>query len=101
MPFIDAKCRAHIGSDPIKSWQNTVTPGDKCYIHYREMLRLWKASPRWTTAHEIYKRILADMDPRADLEWRAARELAWQAFFQLHVMPYELKKRKENGEVEV
>lgn len=31
---------------------------------------------------------------------KAAKELAWQVFFSLHVLPYEILKRTENGEVD-
>ena len=57
------------------------------------MVEQWKESPRWKTAHNIYKHINNLNDTSA------AYELAWQVFFQLYVMPYELKKREENGDV--
>lgn len=85
--------------------------GDRCFIFYRMMLRAWRASPRWTTAHELYRDMVmlptVAKDPfnRPDItriyeDDRAAVELAWQVFFQLHVMPYELQKRTLNGEVD-
>lgn len=104
MPFITTEAR---------SMTDTLGPqevGDHCFIHYREMLRAWRASPRWTTAHEIYKNmvmipkasaVLSRPDQRENQNnERAALELAWQVFFQLHVMPYELQKRTLNGEVD-
>lgn len=75
--------------------------GDECFLFYREMLRRWQKSPRWTTAHEIYVEIFHTQRPRGMHPDRAAAEaLAWQVFFQLHVMPYEIQKRIDNGEVE-
>lgn len=72
--------------------------GDKCMIFYRIMHRAWKAAPRWTTAHNLFKGLLDSTFDTPDDE--AAAWLAWQVFFNLHVMPYEIKKREENGEVE-
>jgi hypothetical protein len=102
MPFITSEARR---------MTDTIGPeemGDYCFLHYREMLRAWRASPRWTTAHELYRKLLADRAkdhlctvplPSHDDNY-TARELAWQVFFQLHVMPYELQKRTLNGEVD-
>lgn len=98
MPFITKEAR-HM-TDSI----GPVEVGDRCFVFYREMLRAWRVSPRWTTAHEIYK----DMRNRTHGEYckdrvlddMVAQELAWQVFFQLHVMPYELQKRTLNGEVD-
>lgn len=72
-------------------------PGDRCFIWYRDMVREWREEPRWTTADRIYTNVLK---PEAVGRQQVAKELAWQVFFQLHVMPYELKKRAENGEIE-
>lgn len=105
MPFITSEARRIT---------DTVGPhevGDKCFLFYRDMLRAWRASPRWRTAHELYRDTvmlpLKNETPNAPL-WaadsmrddRAARELAWQVFFSLHVLPYELQKRTLNGEVD-
>ena len=105
MPFITSEAR-HM--------TDTIGPkevGDKCFIFYRQMLRAWRVSPRWSTAHELYRdmvmspAIAPDFSERVDKQQeykddRAAVELAWQVFFQLHVMPYELQKRTINGEVD-
>jgi len=73
--------------------------GDICYSYYKPMVDKWKANPRWTTAHEIYKNLhMMPVGKMTDDEW-AAKDLAWQVFFQLYVMPYELKKREENGDI--
>ena len=92
MPFIKQEIRNALamGASP-------ETSGDLCYIEYKEMVDTWRVTPRWTTAHNIYKRLLRDRNIDADLQ--TARELAWQVFFQLYVMPYELLKREENGDI--
>lgn len=80
------------------------TPGDQCFIYYREMLNLWRKNPCWTTAHLIYESVTNNVSPQTGYEVtyhanQLALRLAWQVFFQLHVMPYEIQKREENGEV--
>lgn len=74
--------------------------GDRCFLFYREMVRRWKKSPRWTTAHEIYKDLMKSRSYERVYDDEVAAELAWQVFFQTHVMPYELLKRNDNGSVE-
>jgi hypothetical protein len=107
MPFITSEARRmtdSIGPQVV---------GDRCFLYYRDMLRAWRASPRWTTAHDLYRDLVLPygMDSDDKISWtpaiqqawmdkRAAVELAWQVFFQLHVMPYELQKRTLNGEVD-
>lgn len=98
MPFITSEARR---------MTDTIGPkeaGDRCFIFYREMLRKWRGSPRWTTAHEIYydmrKRTHGDYVQDRTLDDVAAHELAWQMFFQLHIIPYELQKRTLNGEID-
>jgi hypothetical protein len=99
MPFITSEARR---------MTDTIGPkevGDKCFLFYRKMLRAWRTSPRWTTAHDLYRDMV--MEPmngtknafKTDDD-KAAIELAWQVFFQLHVMPYELQKRTMNGEID-
>lgn len=74
--------------------------GDYCFLEYRPMILAWKKDPRWTTADKIYQGYL---NRRRSMDTRTANvaplDLAWQVFFALHVLPYEVKKRKENGEV--
>lgn len=83
--------------------------GDLCFIHYRRMVRRWKASRRWTTAHNIYKELVAQRkylsSPTIGITNEieddvAAAELAWQVFFIKHVMVYENEKCALNGDVE-
>jgi len=74
--------------------------GDICYYYYREMVDRWNIEPRWTTAHNIYREVkYSSIDGRVTSDENVACELAWQVFFQLHVMPYEFKKRDENGDI--
>jgi len=114
MPFIEQGRRMII-----KDWciggLDEIQPGDRCYVHYKRMVDEWKASPRWTTAHKIYKRLLEEEKPRGfqfvstngvlgpyeigNMDDYAAMWLAWQVFFQLHVIPYELEKREANGDI--
>ena len=98
MPFITSEARRmtdQIGPKEV---------GDRCFLYYREMLRAWRASPQWTTAHEIYqdmrRRTHGDYVMDRPIDDVVAQELAWQVFFQLHIMPYELGKRTLNGEVD-
>ena len=95
MPFITQERRDMIGALVLNG---STQPGDLCYIHYKKMVDQWKANPRWTTAHEIYKDLIFGPVPEG-LDNEAAKELAWQVFFQLHVMPYEENKRKLNGDI--
>lgn len=94
MPFIlkDRRPLIDKGTIPPDLWE----PGDRCYVYYSKMVKEWKAQPRWTTADKIYRDVLLH---NFTVEDRAAIELAWQVFFNLYVMPYELKKREENGDV--
>lgn len=94
MPFITQDRRDNIES--IIDGE-VAQPGDLCYVHYKHMVDRWRANPRWTTAHEIYKEV--DGRPPEDYDAIIAQQLAWQVFFQLHVMPYELKKRDLNGDI--
>lgn len=66
--------------------------GDRCYIEYKKMVDLWQESPRWSTADVIATRLLTNPKKRAQF-------LAFLIFFNLHVMPYEIQKRVDNGEV--
>lgn len=95
MPFITQERRALIAEGKITEFE----PGDRCYIHYKRMLEQWNESPRWTTAHSIYVNRY-EVCNWSNSDDEAAAELAWQVFFTLHVLPYELAKRQQNGEVE-
>lgn len=90
MPFIEQSHREN---------PDLAIPGDLCYTFYKDMVELWRENPRWTTAHSLYRNVKEYVagDPGPDRV--AAIELAWQVFFNLHVMKYERRKRKTNGDV--
>jgi len=67
--------------------------GDLCFLHYLPMKRVWNKSRRWTTAHNTYRDLYGLTDDQA------AKDLAWQVHFVLNVIPYEIEKRAENGDV--
>ena len=81
--------------------------GDWCYYFYKPMVEQWKANPRWTTAHNIYKEMKTYINYNSAFDqfntsWKdeiCAYELAWQVFFQNYVMPYEKIKEEENGTI--
>lgn len=89
MPFVTQDHRNKIDFD---------IPGDRCYFYYRDLVWAWKQEPRWTTAHKLYKFVCEKRatDGPDDI---AARELAWQVFFQIYVMEYEQEKRAANGDI--
>jgi len=95
MPFITPDRRKAINERGV-GVLTEITPGDICYAYYKPMVDAWKANPRWTTAHNIYKDMLGCYELE---ETMTAHHLAWQVFFQLYVMPYELKKQAENGDI--
>lgn len=108
MPFIKQERRdiiERLGIDALKESPERIQPGDRCYYYYRGMVKQWKANPRWTTAHEIFKRMMFSYGitshPSTDeqAEWDAAHLLAWQVFFVRYVLPYEDEKEKENGTI--
>ena len=88
MPFIPKERREallnHI-SRPNK-------PGEYCYLEYQNMMDKWMANPRWKTVDRIADRFWPQHVERATI-------LAFLVFFILHVMPYEKRKRKENGDI--
>lgn len=103
MPFIVQERRQPMLDGSLQEPQ----PGDFCYLHYKGMVDAWNASPRWTTAHNLFKKLLLDraldwqeMEPKPTHDDNfVARELAWQVFFIKYVMPYEDKKEAENGTI--
>ena len=98
MPFITKDRRSMLAADMIPEAE--LQPGDRCYRHYLKMIVQWQENPSWTTADRIY----AEISKKEWSEWpnlaeQRAKELAWQVFFQLRVMPYELLKLTQNGDV--
>ena len=100
MPFITPERREAIDLHGVGGLSE-IQPGDRCYVFYKAMVDKWKEKPSWTTAHEIYKDVMTTAYGITlhSIDNVAAKHLAWQVFFQLHVMPYELKKRDENGDI--
>jgi hypothetical protein len=107
MPFIAEDRR-----NQLKAREACKKPGEVCYLAYKEMMKLWHTKGSWTTAHDIYYHVKHDplfFFGSKELEQAAinhqqadivcAVELAWQVFFNIHVMEYEHKKKEENGDV--
>ena len=91
MPFVDQEYRDNPDME---------IPGDRCYLLYKELLDEWENSPRWTTVDTMLNDFLNNVDQgKVPKRHRAAAILAFMVFFQLHVIPYELKKREENGDI--
>jgi len=92
MPFIPKRDREEIdGMD-----RDPATPGERCYCFYKDMVSKWRKNPRWTTADSIYQQVCAQEVLKVQ---QVAKELAWQVFFNIHVMPYELQKEREHGTI--
>jgi hypothetical protein len=108
MPFVTQVRREWLQKNPPE------VPGDLAYLIYKEYLRRWNLSRRWTTAHDIYRdfciwphrdpflqdlaeAICPELDP-SDV-WAAAR-LAYMVFYERYVSDYERKKREENGDIQ-
>jgi hypothetical protein len=87
MPFVDKNHRLN---------PDINIPGDRCYLKYAQIMEMWRAEPRWTTVDEIYKWV---KEAAEEPDMQRAKELAFMVFFNLHVMPYELKKMKDNGDI--
>lgn len=109
MPFIENSKRPLVRDNPSLHMKQ---PGDRCYLIYLEMVSRWRKEPRWTTADAIHAEFVMDTEDNAFLEalyskapttgWNElcnAASLAWQVFFQFYVLPYEIQKRKENGDI--
>ena len=97
MPFIIQERRELMKNGTLtEDWQ----PEDYCYFYYKEMVEEWKKNPGWSTAHNIYRKMKAQTTNLIyKMDKEIAKELAWQVFFQLYVIPYELKKKEENGDI--
>lgn len=84
MPFVTAEHRQEPDME---------VPGDRCFVEYQKMMTAWNLTPRWTMVDAIASMIWPD-------KFKRALVLAFLVFFALHVMPYELKKREENGDIQ-
>lgn len=93
MPFIPWERREKLDKEPWKSEM----PGEDCYLFYKDMVQRWKANPRWTTAHQIYRDVMTNKSK--DINELTAQRLAWQVFFIWWVVPYEREVEKCNGQI--
>ena len=84
MPFVTKEHR---------QYPDLTIPGDTCYILYNDIMKRWKECPRWTTIDAILTDLFPDQFQRAFF-------LAFLVFFNIHGMPYEEKKRAENGDID-
>lgn len=96
MPFIEQWRRDTITKQGLEGLA-VVQPGDRCYVFYKKLVGAWREAPQWTTAHNLLVATLED-DP-GSVHDAAAKILTWEVFFNLHVMPYEMQKREQNGDV--
>jgi hypothetical protein len=84
MPFVSPEHR--------ESPDMTVA-GDRCYVEARRIWAMWYKNPRWTTVDEIASFIYPNPIKRAFF-------LAFLVFFAMRVMPYEIEKLRENGDIQ-
>jgi hypothetical protein len=84
MPFVTEEHRKNPDSN---------IPGDRCYVEYSKLMDSWKASPRWSTVDEMLFNL------GVEGAWKRAKILAFLVFFCLAVVPYEIMKQKENGDI--
>ena len=96
MPFITQDRRTAINEHGL-GVLGEIAVGDVCYAYYKPMVDAWKANPRWTTAHNIHRDFIYTVDN--DPDCFAAYSLAWQVFFFFYVLPYEIEKCRENGNI--
>ena len=91
MPFVSDEHRKNPDMD---------IPGDRCYVEYKKIVDEWKANPRWGTADSMMQDLIFYLTETGDdLRYKSASILAFLVLFNLHIMPYELQKRQENGSV--
>jgi hypothetical protein len=68
--------------------------GDMCYVEYKKLIYQFRENRRWTNAHNMTKEFFG-----LDSDEKTARFLAWMVWFSLEVIPYEIEKRDENGNI--
>lgn len=83
MPFVDQEHR----DKPDLS-----IPGDRCYLKAVPIWDEWRKSERWTTIDNLWKPFFPDDEKRAHF-------LALMVHFIFEAVPYEEKKKEENGEI--
>lgn len=70
------------------------TVGDQCYVHYKRLLDEWNKEPRWTTFHNQLKKDFGLTDDQTALITAYTIHWLW------NIVPYELDKELESGEIE-
>lgn len=102
MPFITQEARQRLAENP-KDWREV---GDICYLAYSRLVVEWEKEPRWATQHRLRKslgRWLSDLYPPpkgfTHEDVKESVQAAWEVFFIDHVMPYERRKKVENGDI--
>lgn len=83
MPFVNAEHREK---------PDTNVPGDRCYLAYKEIMREWRANPRWSTVDEIASHMWTNDKHRAQV-------LAFLVFFATVVLDYERLQKEKNGDI--
>lgn len=89
MPFIDAPSRMRL-LDPK---EKPTTPGELCFIFYKPMVEAWKQKQSWSLFHTMVGAAFGWND------MQTAKVLALVMFFCEHVLPYEARKKAENGDI--
>lgn len=96
MPFTKQERRIAALEGSLKEYE----PGDLCFLYYNFLVTEWKKESRWTTAHNLFKKmVFEDFAKPESQDHICAMQLAWQVFFIKYVMPYEDKKEAENGTI--
>jgi len=82
-------------SDRVSALRGVISKvGDLCFLEYRSLKQEWDQERRWTIAHAQYTKVF-----NVGNDKQAAKELAWWVHFVLNIIPYELEKREEHGDV--
>ena len=95
MPFIKKERRSKIDAgDAPRSY------GELCYKYYKKMVDEFRQSSNWDAVHNISKYwILESSKSEYGIDDLVAIRLALQVFLWFYVLPYEEKKRLENGDI--
>ena len=69
------------------------TPGDMCYLYYKNMVAAWKEKPSWTLFHTMLSATFGWNDHQT------AKVAALLMFILYKVKDYEDAKKLENGDI--
>jgi hypothetical protein len=108
VPFIINEKRPELIANPATAKEI----GDVVFLIYREMLRVWRKEPRWTTASDIRFDFVQSPDDCLFLislyshlyrfgwgQVKNAAAMAYDIFHNFYVVDYEKAKRKQNGDI--